>query len=98
MNILLYKEEEYYPYSLRVGGKFCPLIGVRSLSLLRKRCKNLSPRFCDLFMIRFMIIFPSVLPWIKPKGGDILKIRDLAQGDRHSQFVLTANEVTCKPY
>ncbi len=81
-----------------MGGKFCPLIGVRSLSLLRKRCKNLFPRFCDLFMIRFMIIFPSVLPWIKPKGGDILKIRDLAQGDRQSQFVLTANEVTCKPY
>ncbi len=79
-------------------GKFCPLISVRSLSFLRKRCKNLSLRFHDLFIIRFMIIFPNVLPWIKPMGGDILKIRDLAQGDRHSQFVLTVNEITCKPY
>lgn len=55
LNILPKKEETYsYTYSLRIGWILCLEVVVKSVPLLRSRCKN-SPS--DLFMSRFMMTF-----------------------------------------
>ncbi len=41
MNMLFRKEEGYIVYLLKVGEKLCLFVCVRSLSILKKRCKKL---------------------------------------------------------
>jgi hypothetical protein len=58
MNIPYRKEEEFYTYSLRVGGILwlLRLIVVRSSPLLRSRLKNLAcPTSHGLCMVRFIL-------------------------------------------
>jgi len=74
-NIPPRKEEGSYTYSLSVGGILCLLIGVRSLPLLRSKCKNPPPptphhpcifRFNDSVRL---VLYNGCSPWV----GDVPK-------------------------
>ncbi len=77
LNILYRKEENFYTYSLRVGGILwlLKLIVVRSSPLLRSRLKNLPrPTSHDLCMVRFILTSISCFTWVSPQVGDIPKM------------------------
>jgi hypothetical protein len=60
--------------SLRVGGKLCLLIGLKSLSLLRSRHKN--PPHMPLDLTNLMITFASCFTMGKAHTeGDILEMK-----------------------
>lgn len=62
-------QEGSYTYTLKVGGKLCLLVSVRSLRLLRTKCKNHpSPTSCELSIFKFITTFIAYFTLGKAHG------------------------------
>ncbi len=72
-NLLMYVKSTLLviPMNLVISrGEILHLLCLRSLSLLRSRCRNPpSPSACDLHILLCIITFPlNALQWVKPLG------------------------------
>jgi hypothetical protein len=80
MNIPPTKEEGSYAYSLRVRGRICLIIGVRSFPLLSRHKNHPLLMPCDLHMFRCMIIFALCITMAKVHSWDTFQKCDTRIG------------------